>query len=83
MQRPIENNSRPGDGVYDPFLGSGTTVMAATLAGRQAFGMEVDPRYVDVAVKRWALYTKQQPRLQGSGQTFDEIAAERMPIAAE
>jgi DNA modification methylase len=53
MRRPIVNNSAPGEAVYDPFLGSGTTLIAAELTGRVCVAMEIDPAYVDVAVKRW------------------------------
>ena len=57
MQRPIENNSRPRDAVYDPFLGSGTTLIAAELTGRRCFGMELNPEFVDIAIRRWQGYT--------------------------
>jgi DNA modification methylase len=57
MKRPIENNSSPGQAVYDPFLGSGTTIIAAEIIGRSAFGLEIDPAYVDVAIERWQNFT--------------------------
>ena len=69
--------SRRGDIVLDPFIGSGTTIMAAERVGRRAYGIEIDPRYVDVAVRRWQAYTRRDVVLQGSGQTFEEIAAAR------
>jgi DNA modification methylase len=50
-------HSNIGDSVYDPFLGSGTTLMAAEKLGRTCMGIEIEPRYVDVAVKRWEQYT--------------------------
>jgi len=75
MRRPIVNNSSPGQVVYDPFLGSGTTVIAAETEGRLCFGMEIDPGYVDVAVKRWQEFTGKQATLEGDGRTFDEICA--------
>jgi DNA modification methylase len=53
MLRPILNNSKPGDIVYDPFLGSGTTLIAAHSEGRSCYGLELDPAYCDVIVKRW------------------------------
>ena len=53
MKRPIENNSSRGQAVYDPFLGSGTTMIAAELTGRACIGIEIDPGYCDVAVERW------------------------------
>ncbi len=52
MARPILNHGKPGDSVYDPFLGSGTTMVAAHQAGRVCFGMEIDPHYCDVIVAR-------------------------------
>ena len=57
MRRPILNNSAPGDAVYDPFVGSGTTLIAAEMEARQAFCMEIDPAYIDVAVQRWEAFT--------------------------
>jgi DNA modification methylase len=67
MRRPIENNSKAGDAVYDPFLGSGTTVIAAELTGRRCYGMELSPAYVDVIVRRWQEFTgKQAVREDGS-----------------
>jgi DNA modification methylase len=77
MQRPIENNSALGDGVYDPFVGSGTTIIAAQITGRRAFACEVAPVYVDVAVRRWQEFTGEAARLAGDGRTFEEVAAMR------
>lgn len=59
MRRPILNNSKPGDAVYDPFVGSGTTIIAAEMTGRRCFAIEIDPVYVDVAVKRWENFSGQ------------------------
>jgi DNA modification methylase len=67
-----------GDLVLDPFLGSGTTVMAAERIGRLCFGLEYEPAYVDVTVRRWQAYTKADAILEGDGRTFDEIATERL-----
>ena len=53
MRRPMLNNSAPGQAVYEPFLGSGTSVIAAETCGRICLAMELDPAYVDVAVTRW------------------------------
>jgi DNA modification methylase len=53
MRRPILNHLRRGELVYDPFLGSGTTLAAAHLTERICFGIELDPKYVDVIVLRW------------------------------
>ena len=77
MRRPIENNSAEGDSVYEPFSGSGTTLIAAERTGRRCFALELDPRYVDVAVTRWQTLTGQAAVLDGDGRSFDEIAADR------
>ena len=57
MRRPIVNNSERGDVVYEPFCGSGTTLIAAETVGRTCFAMEVDPAYCDVVVERWEAFT--------------------------
>jgi DNA modification methylase len=53
MRRPILNNSSPGQAVFEPFMGSGTTLIAAETTGRVCFGIELNPAYVDVAIERW------------------------------
>jgi DNA modification methylase len=68
--------------VYDPFLGSGTTLAAAELTQRVCFGLELDPKYVDVVVLRWQALNGQEARLEGDGRTFAEVKAERMVAAA-
>jgi DNA modification methylase len=77
MQRPIENNSSPGQAVYDSFCGSGTTIIAAEMTGRICHAVELDPAYVDVAVKRWQAFTGRQAQHEESCRSFDKIAAER------
>jgi DNA modification methylase len=77
MRRPIVNNSRPGQLVYDPFLGSGTSVIAAEMRGRICIGLEISPAYVDVIVKRWQAFTGRTAIHQASGQSFDERADRR------
>ena len=59
MRRPIVNNSERGDLVYEPFAGSGTTLIAAETVGRTCLAMEVDPAYCDVVVERWEAFTGQ------------------------
>ena len=61
----IGNSTTPGQVVLDPFLGSGTTVVACERLGRRAFGIEVDPRYVDVAVQRWEEATGRKAQRAG------------------
>lgn len=82
MKRPIENNSSPGQAVYEPFSGSGTTIIAAEMTGRYCHAIEIDPAYVDVAVRRWQDFAGQKATLEGDGRTFEEIAAERARAAA-
>jgi DNA modification methylase len=77
MRRPMLNNSGPGQAVYEPFLGSGTTLIAAQTSGRVCFAIELDPRYVDVAVRRWEAFTGEQATLLADGHTFEAVAAER------
>jgi DNA modification methylase len=80
MRRPMLNNSQPGEAIYDPFLGSGTTLVAAEATGRACLGIEIDPLYVDVAVRRWQAFTGKQATLQAGEGTFEAVAAERVPI---
>lgn len=78
MRRPMTNNTAPGEAVYEPFLGSGTTLIAAESIGRHCFGIELNPAYVDVVVRRWEAFTGRQARLEGEGRpTYSEVAAER------
>jgi DNA modification methylase len=77
MRRPILNNSSPGQAIYEPFSGSGTTIIAAETTGRACFAMELDPAYVDVAVERWQAFTGEVAILKGDGRSFAEIAIDR------
>jgi DNA modification methylase len=77
MRRPIVNNSRPGQVVYDPFLGSGTSLIAAEMTGRRCCGLEISPAYVDVVVQRWQEFTGRAAIHQTSGQSFAERAGGR------
>jgi DNA modification methylase len=81
IERAIANSSKHGDYVLDLFLGSASTIIACEKAGRCGFGMELDPRYVDVGIRRWQDYSGRAARLEGDGRTFAEIAAERVPAA--
>lgn len=76
MRRPILNHLRRGEPVYDPFLGSGTTVAAAEITERICFGLELDPKYVDVVVERWQQLAGKHATLEADGRTFDEVKAE-------
>jgi DNA modification methylase len=77
MRRPILNHTARGQGVYDPFQGSGTSMIAAEQTERVCYGLEIEPAYVDVIVLRWQVYSKRQAVLDGDGRTFEKIAAER------
>jgi DNA modification methylase len=77
MKRPIENNSSPGQAVYEPFCGSGTTIIAAEITGRACHAIELLPQYVDVAVERWQAFTGGEALLEPSGRTFATVAAGR------
>lgn len=82
MRRPIVNHAKRGDAIYDPFLGSGTTMMAAELTERVCFGIDIDPRYVDVAVIRWQDFTGANAILEGDGRTFEQVKTERLGVPA-
>ena len=82
MRRPILNHTKRKELVYDPFLGSGTTLVAAELTKRVCLGIELDAKYVDVAVTRWQTLTGKQATLEGDGRTFAEIDRKRRREAA-
>lgn len=64
MRRPIQNNSKPGDSIYEPFSGSGTTIIACERTGRSCYAVELNPAYVDVAITRWENFTGQKAVLE-------------------
>jgi DNA modification methylase len=74
MQKPIENNSSPGQAIYEPFSGSGTTIIAGEMTGRHIYAVELNPAYVDVAVKRWQNFTGQKAIHEATGKTFEEMS---------
>ncbi len=82
MRRPILNHLKRGELVYEPFLGSGTTLAAAELTDRVCCGIELDPKYVEVIVQRWQTLSSKKATLDGDGRTFEEIADERRKVAA-
>lgn len=90
MRRPIENNSEAGDLVYEPFSGSGTTIIACEATARRCRAIELNPLYVDVAIKRWEAFTGRRASLehQASGPVgkragFAEVAVARRQEAAD
>ena len=72
----ILDSTNLDDVVLDPFLGSGTTLLAAQRTSRRCYGVELDPLYVDTAIMRWERLTQQQSRLT-SGQSFADVKGER------
>ena len=77
----IRDVSRPGDIVLDAFIGSGTTLLAAERTGRIGYGIEIEPAYIDVAIRRWEKMTGQAAVLAATGQTFTETCVKRMALA--
>lgn len=73
----IRDCSKRNGLVLDPFLGSGTTILAVERTGRRAAGLELDPKYVDVAIKRWEEFTGEPAVQAQTQQTFAEIAQAR------
>jgi DNA modification methylase len=79
----IKDCSRRRDVVLDAFCGSGTILIACEKTGRRACAIELDPRYVDVAVRRWQSYTGRAATLAETGETFEEVEEARVPPSAE
>jgi DNA modification methylase len=75
---PVGASSDSGDLVLDLFGGSGTTMIAAECEARASCLMELDPKYCDVIIKRWQDFTGQEATLEGSGETFNALAAKRI-----
>jgi len=67
FETPIRNHLRAGEAVYEPFSGSGTTIIAAETLGRRCYAMEIDPKYVQVAIERWQRFTGRSAKLQDAG----------------
>jgi DNA modification methylase len=81
VERAIRNSTRPRSVILDPFGGSGTTLIAAEKSGRSARLMELDPKYVDVIVRRWQAWTGQQASRASDGVAFDQLASAVSPAA--
>ncbi len=82
MRRPMLNHTEEGDSIYDPFLGSGSTLIAAERGSRLCYGLEISPAYVDMSVLRWQNLTGRPAMLEGSGKSFEEVAVDRRPTAS-
>ena len=72
----LKDCTRRGDIILDTFLGAGTTILAAERVGRRAYAIELEPKYVDVAIRRWQAFTRRDAVCATSGQTFEEVAGE-------
>lgn len=77
MRRPMRNSTAPDGLVYEPFCGSGSSLIAAETIGRSCLAVELDPLYVDVAVLRWQAFTGLRATLQGEGLAFELVAKQR------
>jgi DNA modification methylase len=77
MRKPILNHTQPGELVYEPFSGSGTTLVAAETVGRVCLAMELDPQYADVAVLRWQQLSGKTAVLDGTNTSFEDTARAR------
>lgn len=83
MRRPILNHTEPCEAVYDPFLGSGTTVIAAESTERICYGLEIDPGYCDVICSRYRKLTGKEVILDGDGRNFDQVSAARASLQSK
>jgi len=79
---PMEQHTRPGAVVLEPFSGSGSQIIAAEKLSRRCRAMEISPAFVDVGVRRWEQATGKKALLDGAGKTFEEVAAERRDTVA-
>lgn len=83
MRKPMLNNSNPGQAIYEPFLGSGTTLIAAQSCGRVCLGIEIDPLFVDLAVRRWQAFTGEMAARASDNVSFDVLCRETPPSEQE
>jgi DNA modification methylase len=79
----IRDVTKPGDVVLDGFIGSGTTILAAERTKRVACGIDIEPAYVDVAIRRWQTMTGKNAVHAETGETFGEVAARRAADATD
>jgi DNA modification methylase len=81
MRRPMLNNSSPGQAIYEPFLGSGTTLIAAQSCLRVCFAIEIDPLFVDLAIRRWQAFTGEPAKRESDAADFETL--DQAPQRAE
>jgi DNA modification methylase len=81
MSRILRLYSKVGDETFEPYCGSGTTIIAAEMTGRACYAVEIDPTYVDLSVRRWQKFAGKPAILQGTKKTFDQIAKDRIKPA--
>src|SRR5271166_4020293 len=79
----LKDVSRRGDLVFDPFLGSGSTLLAAEETGRICLGVELDPGYVEVAIRRWEKRTRRDAVHADTSQTFSCLCEQATPPAPD
>ena len=73
------NNSNPGQAIYEPFLGSGTTLIAAQSCLRVCFAIEIDPLFVDLAIRRWQSFTGELAKRESDGADFGTLDQASQP----
>jgi DNA modification methylase len=79
MRRPMLNNANPGQAIYEPFLGSGTTLIAAQSCARVCLAIEIDPLFVDLAIRRWQAFTGEKAIREGDGAHFETLDQASQP----
>jgi len=80
VERAIRNSSKSRDTVFDPFGGSGTTLIACEKTGRQARLVELEPKYCDVIIRRYQEFSGKEATLDGDGRSFADVVAERLGV---
>lgn len=73
MARAIRNHGKRGDAIYEPFAGSGTTIIAAEQLGRRCFAVELDPHYCDIIVERWQKFADKSATMEGYNHLYDQV----------
>ncbi len=82
MAKPIRNNSSPGQAIYEPFAGSGTTLIACELEGRVCHAIEIEPKYIDVIIQRWQTTFGGEAVREADGAKYNHIAFAKAPSRA-